>query len=187
MRGTGIERSAVAFIGAIALAVAACGTPGPTIDPAAPTGRVEAGAVEGRFQVTFAIDRGVVRSSEPVKGEARLLLLAPGGANLSGPSSVFVFDFMEVGGEGRHVAPVWDAVCAPHRVTANTPIASPILKSGAVTGPQAGFIADFLKGTDVRLPRGTWDITAIAMFVDGEGCQGVNHTIQASVRVHVSE
>jgi hypothetical protein len=41
---------------------------------------------------------------------------------------------------------------------------------------------------DRRAPaEGTWDITATAMFVDGEDCQGANHTIAATVRVHVSE
>jgi hypothetical protein len=111
MRGNGIGRSTLVLVSILAFAAAACGGPGQTIDPSAPTGRVEASAVDGRFGVTIAIDRGVVRSSEAITGEARLQLQMPGGANLSGPSSLFVFDFLEVGGEGRHVAPVWDAGC----------------------------------------------------------------------------
>ena len=170
----------------LALAAAACGSSGPTIDPAAPTGRVESGAINGRFQLTFAIDRGVVRADDEITGQAALRLTAPGGATISGPT-LFTFDFLEVGGEGRHVAPVADAGCAPHRVTSDAPSVSPILKSGSPAGPHEAFIRDFLKGTAVRLPRGTWDITATASFHDAAACAGRELVIRATVRVHVSE
>ena len=170
----------------LALGVGACGSSGPTIDPAAPTGRVASSAVSGRFLLTFAIDRGVVRAEDEITGEAALRMTAPGGATISGPT-LFTFDFLEVGGAGRHVAPVSDSGCAPHRVTADAPSVSPILKSGSPSGPHEAFIRDFLKGTAVRLPRGTWDITATASFHDAEACAGQELILRASVRIHVSE
>jgi hypothetical protein len=170
----------------LAFVMAACGTSGPTIDPAAPTGRVESSAVGGRFLLTFAVDRGVVRAEDQITGEAALRLTNPGGATISGPT-LFTFDFLEVGGLGRHVAPVSDAGCAPHRVTSDAPSVSPIVKSGAPAGPHEAFIRDFLKGTAVHLPRGTWDITATASFHDAEACAGQELVLRATVRIHVSE
>lgn len=180
-----LAASAVASL-LLAFVAAGCGSSGPTIDPAAPTGRVESSAVSGRFQLTFAIDRGVVRAEDEITGEAALRLTAPGGATISG-ATLFTFDFLEVGGAGRHVAPVSDAGCAPHRVTADAPSVSPILKSGSPAGPHEAFIRDFLKGTAVHLPRGTWDITATAAFHDAEACAGRELILRATVRVHVSE
>jgi hypothetical protein len=174
----------------LALAAAACGSSGPTIDPAAPTGRVESAAINGRFQLTFAVDRGVVRAEDEITGQAALSLTVPGGATISGSGALFLFDFREIGGAGRHVAPVSDLSCAPHRVTSDTPSISPIVKTGAVIGPadpNAAFITEFLKGTAVHLPRGTWDITATASFHDAEACAGRELVLSATVRVHVSE
>lgn len=188
MRSQNIGRVAsLLAVAVLALAGAACGSPGETLDPAAPTGRVAASAVDGRFQFTFAVERGVVRSGQVLTGEATLGLLVPGGVTLSGAGIMIGFDFLEVGGERRHVAPVWEADCRLHRVLTDTPILSPILKSGAVEGPHADFLRDFLRGTDVRLPKGTWDITAIAKFYEGEGCRGLLHTVQGTVRIHVTE
>lgn len=170
----------------LAIVAGACGSSGPTIDPAAPTGRVESAAISGRFQLTFAVDRGVVGTEDEITGEAALRLTGPGGATISGPT-LFTFDFLEVGGAGRHVAPVSDTGCAPHRVTADAPSRSPILKSGSPAGPHEAFIRDFLKGTAVHLPRGTWDITATARFHDAEACAGQELVLRATVRVHVSE
>jgi hypothetical protein len=66
---------------------------------------------------------------------------------------------------------------------------STIIKSGAVSGdePDAAFKSLFLNDRVVRLPVGTWDITAQAGFVDGANCEGQGHTIKATVRVHVTE
>jgi hypothetical protein len=170
------------------LTAAGCGSAGPTIPPEAPRGPLTATAVDGRFLVTFTIDRGVVAADEPITGTAKLELAVPGGVTLTGSDQVFGFDFLEVGGEGRQVAPARDAACSPHRLTGNTPIVSPIIKTGGTSGgPHDGFINDFLQGPDVRLPRGTWDISAIALFVDGQACQGAQHTMSATVRVYVAE
>ena len=179
---------ATSLVGVALLAVGAvaCGSSGPTIDTAAPTGRVEAAAANGRFQLTFAVDRGVVRGDEAITGEAALHQTVPGGATISGSGALFSFDFLEIGGEGRHVAPVSDAGCSPHRVTSDAPSVSPIVKSGSPDGPDAAFIADFLKGTAVHLPPGTWEITATASFHDAEACAGQELLLRATVRVYVA-
>jgi hypothetical protein len=169
----------------LALVLAACGsndgTPGPT-------GPLAASATEGRFALAFTVDSATVPSSAEITGTARLTLLAPGGATFSGSNSILGFEFSEVGGHHRLVAPVFDAVCAPHRITSNTPIDSPIVKSGAVIeGPDADWYRQFLGDPTVKLPAGDWDITANADFFDGQGCTGQHLNMRATVRVHVTD
>ncbi len=50
--------------------------------------------------------------------------------------------------------------------------------------PPAG-AGTFLSGSDVRLPVGTWDITALATFTEGGGCDGGRHSMTATLRVTV--
>jgi hypothetical protein len=169
----------------LALVLAGCGsndgTPGPT-------GPVSATATQGRFTLTFTIPSASVRSSAEIPGTARIALLAPGGATFSGSNDIIGFEFSEVGGTHRLVQPVFDGVCAPHRITTNTPIDSPIVRSGAVIeGPDAGWYRQFLTDPITKLPAGDWDITANANFFDGQGCVGQHLDIRATVRVHVTD
>jgi hypothetical protein len=50
----------------------------------------------------------------------------------------------------------------------------------------AAFVRAFLEGEGTHLPAGTWDITAIAGFVDGRACSGQPHKTRATVRVTVT-
>jgi hypothetical protein len=169
----------------LALVLAGCGsndgTPGPT-------GPVAASATQGRFTLTFTIPSASVRSTTEIAGTARIALLAPGGATFSGSNTILGFEFSEVAGHHRLVTPVFDAVCAPHRITGNTPIDSPIVKSGAIVeGPDADWYRQFLADPSVKLPAGDWDITANADFYDGQGCTGQHLNMRASVRIHVTD
>ena len=96
---------------------------------------------------------------------------------------------MEVGGT-RRVDPIWDLACAPHPLGPAAPIAVGLSKSGGVTGsePDADFLRTFLL-TDpqvVRLPAGTWDISAVTQFLDGDACSGASHEMTATVRITVA-
>jgi hypothetical protein len=168
----------------LALIVAGCGA-GASASPAGPaTGTV----TQGRFTLTFTVDQSSVRSHDDVTGTARLALIAPGGATFSGPSTLIGFEFSEVAGTHRHVVPAVDTDCAPHRVTVNTPIDSPIAKTGSVVeGPDADWYRRFLADAGVKLPAGDWDITASAAFFDGQNCTGQRLDMRATVRVHVTE
>ena len=169
----------------LALVLAGCGsnegTPGPT-------GPVSASVIQGRFTLTFTIPSASVPSSTEIDGMARVALLAPGGATFSGSNTIFGFEFSEVGGHHRLVSPVFDGVCAPHRITSNTPLDSPIVKSGAIVeGPDAEWYRQFLTDPSIKLPAGDWDITANADFYDGQGCTGQHLNMRATVRVHVTD
>src|SRR6267154_2205028 len=100
-------RRSIALV--IVLLVGACGggtKPLGTPDPASST------TTQGRFTLTFAVERATVAQTDPVSGAAKLTLLTPGAATVTGSSSLIVFEFTEVGGAGRHVIPVPPSDCA---------------------------------------------------------------------------
>ena len=171
----------------VALVLAGCGagntTPANvTPDPASAT------TIQGRFALAFGVERATVRPGDEVKGKATLSLLSPGGATVSGSSSIIAFEFTQVGGEGRHVVPVRPSDCTPSRVTSNVPLVTLIAKSGAVVdGPDADWYRSFFNDPEIHLPKGDWDITADATFFDGEGCRGAPLDLRTTVRVHVIE
>ncbi len=168
----------------LALVLAGCGS------EATPSlaGPATSSVTQGRFTLSFTVAQSTVRSRDEITGAATLALIAPGGATFSGPDTLFGFEFSEVGGSHRLVQPVFDGVCAPHRVTNNTPIESQIVKSGAVVeGPDADWYRKFLADSAVTLPAGDWDIAATASFFDGQNCTGQHLDMRASVRVHVTE
>ena len=144
---------------------------------------------QGRFVLELTIDRATVRPKDPITGAARLSLLGPAGATVSGSSTLFGFEFLEVGGAQRHVVPVFDAVCAPHRLTSNGPLESPILTSGSIPegDPNAKWYREFLAAPVINLPLGEWDVTVGTAFFDSQGCTGPKFDLRASVRVHVVE
>jgi hypothetical protein len=176
-------------MGALAMlaVVAACG-PGTTSPADVTPDPQTVTAVDGRFEVRFTVDRTTLRTGDTIAGEAELWLKAGGSGVLSGSSDLFSFEFVEVGGQNRVVVPVVSSDCSPHQVGADRPLTSPIVKSGGVPAGNANaeFVRQFLEGSEIHLPTGTWDITAVAGFVDGRACSGLPHTIRATVRVTVS-
>lgn len=97
------------------------------------------------------------------------------------------FSYAEVGGS-RRVDPVWTADCGPHPLAPATPINEALAKSGGIdgSGPEADFLRAFPSGSDVRLPAGTWDITALAQFFEQADCSGGPDELQVSVRITVA-
>lgn len=166
----------------LALIVSACGGSSAlgTPDPATST------VTQGKFALTFTIDRATVHPTDSVTGAATLTLLAPGTDTFSGPSALVNFEFAEVGGAGRDVVPVIAQDCTVHAVASQEGIVTQIAKSGSVVdGPNADWYRQFLADPLVHLPAGDWDITAIAGFVDGRGCSGQSYDMRVTIRVHV--
>jgi hypothetical protein len=171
-----------------AIAASACGPGTTTPADVSPDPRT-AITPAGRFEVRFTVDRTTLRTGDDISGTAELWLKAGGSGVLSGSSDLFSFEFLEVGGQQRAVAPVVSSDCSPHQVGSDRPLTSPIVKSGAVVpggGANADFVREFLAGSEIHLPAGTWDITAVAGFVDGRSCSGLPYSIRATVRVTVS-
>lgn len=184
-----MKRSSILLgaLAALALALSAC-RPSLTTPADVTPDPIGASMTQGRFMLTFGVERATLRPGDPVVGTATLALLGPGGATITGSSSLLGFEFTEIGGNGRHVAAVFDGACGPHRVTSTSPINSPIIPGGAaVDGPDAEWYRQFLTDPVVHLPKGDWDITASSDFFDGQGCSGLRFDLRASVRVHVLE
>jgi hypothetical protein len=61
------------------------------------------------------------------------------------------------------------------------------VKSGgfAAEDPDAAFYRTFFADPLVRLPAGTWEITAVADFSEG-ACDGAHHTLRAPITVTIT-
>ena len=173
---------------ALAIGLLGCGPSGVTPADVSPD-PATASMTVGRFVLDFTIDRTTVRPRDAITGKARVSLLGPAGATLSGSSTMFGFEFFEVGGLMRHVVPVVDADCAPHRLTANTPLESKILVTGSIPqgDPNEEWYREFLAARTINLPVGEWDVSVSSSFFDGQGCTGQKIDLLATVRVHVIE
>jgi hypothetical protein len=177
---------AVAVTAVVVLATAGCGSSNTTAADVTPDPQTVS-AIDGRFEVRFTVNRTTLKPGDNISGTAELWLKAGGSGVISGSSSLFSFEFVEVGGLQRSIAPVLPGDCSPHQLGATTPLTSGIVKSGAMDGigANADFRKQFLQGETINLPAGTWDITAVAGFFEGRSCQGLPHSVRSTVRVTV--
>jgi hypothetical protein len=146
-----------------------------------------AAATEGAFRLELVLPHLDWKASDAITGTAILSFDGSAPTTIYGSDlSVIVFSYAEVGGR-RKVDPVWISDCAGRPLDPATPLNADLSKSGAMpnSGPDADFLRSFLTGPDVRLPAGTWDITALATFTEGDGCVGVEHSMKATVRITV--
>jgi hypothetical protein len=176
---------------AVALAVVAfgaigCGSSNTTSADVTPDPQT-ASTIDGRFEVRFTIDRTTLKPADAISGTAELWLKAGGSGVISGSSDLFSFEFVEIGGQQRTVAPVLSADCSPHQLGTDKPLTSKLVKSGSpdAAGTNADFVRQFLQGDTINLPAGTWDVTAVAGFVDGRACSGLTHKVRSTVRITV--
>lgn len=175
------------FAVALILVVAGCGGGiGATPPASSASPPVHAEDQQGLFRLAFDLPHGTWRTGDAIDGVASLEV-AGGGVDLGGSGGgVIGFSFAEVGGS-RQVGPIWSADCAPYRLEPGKRMTSGITKSGAMnpSDPNADFYGSFLADPLVHLPAGEWTISAIASFVEGLGCSGRDHTMTATVQVHV--
>ncbi len=174
--------------------MAACATPTGSPAPAgsSPSGSpganepARAEAADGPFQLVFEVPAPTWRAGQPIDGRASLGITT-GGAEVGGSGSGLVgFEFREVGGH-RLVGPAWTADCRQYRLEAGAPLVTGIVKSGGFAGedPDAAFYRSFFADPLVRLPAGTWEITAVADFIEG-ACDGAHHTLRAPITVTIT-
>lgn len=148
-----------------------------------------ASTTDGSFRLELVLPHLDWKASDAITGTAILSFAGSAPTTVYGSgSSVINFSYVEVGGT-RRVDPVWTADCAPHSIDPATPINEPLGRSGAMPNddPNAAFLRSFLTAPDTRLPVGTWDITALAIFTEGVACEGGPHSMTATMRVTVGE
>lgn len=154
-----------------------------------PIATVSASDTDGPFRLDVVLPHADWKSAEPITGTVTLSFDGPAPTTIYGSGNVLNFTYAEVGGT-RKVDPVWTADCAIHPLDPATPISVALGKTGAAShsDPSAGFLRSFLFATsDVRLPAGTWNITALAIFSEGDACSGPSHDMEATVRVTVGD
>ena len=166
----------------LAVALTACGT-----DPD-PTGAVpvRVASVDGPFELTLIMPRSLFRADEPITGEMRLGALDGLPRKLGGSGGgILATSFTEVSGTRRMEAG-WDLSCGQFELDPNAPLTNGLVKSGGwdPDGPDAAFYDVFFTGPEIRLPPGTWDVSARAWFSEGE-CGGPMHDMTTTARIVV--
>jgi hypothetical protein len=66
-------------------------------------------------------------------------------------------------------------------------VAHPFMKTGGFADEDrlAAFYRAYFTSPELRLPAGTWTISAVANFLGSADCDGPQHTLNASVTVVV--
>jgi hypothetical protein len=182
-RPSALSRTRVGLAAVAAVVVfAACSATGPSTRPAPSPTPARASSAAGSYELTLSLPSSTWTTDQAITGTATLSLTSGHSAELMGSSTVLNFQYSEVGGT-RHTDPIWDAVCEGHQLLATTPLTSPLGKTGAATDD---FNAAFLPGSDIHLPAGRWDITALADFSDTPGCGPPTVQLRATVEVTVT-
>jgi hypothetical protein len=143
-------------------------------------------AVDGQFKLEFSVPHLAWKTGDAISGSADLELTGSQPTTVYGSGELIGYAFQEVGGT-RQFGPLFPLDCAPFPLDPATPINVSLSKSGAVTatGSDAVFQQLFLANPEIRLPSGTWDITAIAVFSEG-GCTAPNQMIRTTLRITVT-
>lgn len=153
-------------------------------EPVSTPAAVTAEAQNGLFKLDFVLDSATWPANKPITGSSKLERIGEGEfISGCGPLS---FSFSEVGGS-RHMEPEWPGCCKPYDLSQGDAITSPLTKSGATSrhDPDFEFWRAFFEGPDIRLPAGTWEITAVTSFNNGPDCSGSGQNLSASLVVTV--
>jgi hypothetical protein len=128
------------------------------------------------------------KSDEPLTGTVTLSYAGPKATTLFGSAGLMNFQYTQVGGPHR-TSPVSTSECGLYEIGPTTPMSRALSKSGGFTDedPDAAWLRSFLTAPDVRLPAGTWDVTALADFNEGDRCAAGGRSMKATVRVTVRD
>jgi hypothetical protein len=148
------------------------------------TGVTEAGV----FDLTIDADKSEYRTGEPIQIDA--VLQYDGGqpsVELSGAGSlVNGFGIKQL--DGPLVMGLgWDEPCIRHELQRREPLQVPYQKSAGWSeeDPNAAFYRDWAQDPELRLPAGTWLVTAYSEFAVGSDCAGPIVSLRASLLIVV--
>jgi hypothetical protein len=174
----GRQRRSFGLVVLLALVVASCATPTPS-----------ASNDGGPFRLTLGLLHAVYRTTDAINGIATLELTSGTEATIGvAANGALGFSFDEVGGT-RHMGAIFLQSCHEETIQPGSPITSPIKQSGGFSpdDPNADFYRSFFADPEVHLPPGSWDITAVASFLDGGcGTGSVSRDLTDVIRVTVT-
>jgi hypothetical protein len=161
--------------------------PTPVASPTVTAGAADTFARDGRFQLLLSLPASTFRASEPITGEGVLTTLDGREAGIAGSGAgVIGFTFREIGGT-RSMGGLMTADCAPHTIPAGGDLRATLRPSAgwSAEDPNADFYRAFSEASEVRLPAGTWEIAAHAIFM-GPGCTQPERNLVAATMVEVT-
>ena len=164
----------------------------PTI-PDGPTGPpidgepVTATGADASFRLTLEAGQDRYRAGQEIDVVATLTYLGPAdGVVVRGSSHDLIGFAVKSDDWAIAVDPAFTTDCAPHDMKRNVPVPYPFAKSGGYSPgePLARFYAAYFADSSLRLPAGTWTITAAGSWYVGD-CGDELHERSASVTVVV--
>ena len=144
---------------------------------------------DAAFRLEFEVERARYTAGEPIDAHATLTYLgdAPAIEARGSGSGLVAFSVKQVDGDVE-VGPAMTDDCAQYRLVADEPVLIPFEKSGGFSpdDPNADFFETFFADPVLRLPPGTWELTAAADFYVGDcGAANPQVTAQTSLRIVV--
>jgi hypothetical protein len=186
-RGAGLLGVALGLV----LLGAACGDARPSHPSGAPedgTAPVEARARDARFELVLRLPRLTWAAGEPIEAEASLTYLGPADRiEVSGSGSGLVlFGLEQVEGPVRFLGAA-TADCVPRTLDRGVPVVVPYRKSGGFSDddPNAAWYRAFFADPLLRLPPGSWRLSATADGYLGNGCDGPRYHLLVLAELRV--
>jgi hypothetical protein len=166
--------------------VAVSPTPSPTpvpdvpIIPTAPTGpEITTGSPmvaeddDGIFRLTLEVGRDRYRAGQVIEVMSTLTYLGPEDATIArGPGTGLIGFGVERQDQAIRIGPAFTTDCAPMPFTRDDVVDYPFVKSGGFSEdePLAPFYRAYFADPQLRLPAGTWTISAGGSFYSGADC-----------------
>lgn len=164
----------------------------PTI-PDEPTGAlidgqpVTAEDADGSFRLTLEADQDRYRAGQEIMVLATLTYVGPADAIVArGSSTPGLIGFsVESDDPAIRIGAAFTTDCGPHEMTRGVPVEYPLEKSGGYSPdePLAPFYEAYFDSEELRLPAGTWTISAGGGWYIGDCGSGELHDLNASVTV----
>ena len=150
---------------------------------------VRAEDVDGSFRLTLEADQDRYRAGQEIGVMATLTYLGQAdGIVALGSSNPGLIGFaVEREDIPVGVSPAFTTDCGPHEMRRGVPVEYPLVKSGGFSPdePLAPFYEAYFASPELRLPPGTWTISAGGSWYTGGDCGDVLHSLGASVTVVV--
>ncbi len=143
---------------------------------------------DGPFSFELVMPRLTWHATDPISGTAILGFDGEAPTTIYGAGAGIIgFSYIEVSGD-REVDWTTAAGCVAHPLDPATPISVDLSKPPVSpgSGPDADWVRTFLADPEIRLPAGTWDITAATAFSEAPDCSEGTHAIQVTQRITVA-
>jgi hypothetical protein len=150
---------------------------------------VQAAGADRQFRLTISANQSHYRAGQPIDVSATLTYLGPNAGIMVGGSGSGLVGFALERKEdpALRIEPAGTSDCRQYRMVRAVAVVHPFMKTGgfADEDPLAGFYRAYFASPELRLPAGTWTITALANFLGSADCDGPEHALNASVTVVV--